>query len=155
VKPTDKHTRGYFPLRSKSTYANEYIQKAPLKDDYTYFPDQLRSKSNWFGRTTYENFYSNPNPEYFAKKVKNVEKLEENPDFSRQYGKPSPIQKPSTRMTSSPSPTRSVPPRSSWRPRRKDISWRRRESSLRTLTSRPSRPSSTPSPPPSIPTCDS
>lgn len=86
VKPTDKHTRGYFPLRSKSTYANEYIQKAPLKDDYTYFPDQLRSKSNWFGRTTYENFFSNPNPEYFAKKVKNVEKLEDNPDFSRQYG---------------------------------------------------------------------
>jgi hypothetical protein len=86
VKPTDKHARGYFPLRSKSTYANEYVQKAPLKDDYTYFPDQLRSKSNWFGRTTYENFFSNPNPEYFAKKVKNVEKMEDNPDFSRQYG---------------------------------------------------------------------
>ena len=86
VKPTDKHTRGYFPLRSKSTYANEYVLKAPLKDDYTYFPDQLRSKSNWFGRTTYENFFSNPNPEYFAKKVKNIQKLEENPEFSRQYG---------------------------------------------------------------------
>jgi hypothetical protein len=27
VKPTDKHTRGYFPLRSKSTYSNEFKAK--------------------------------------------------------------------------------------------------------------------------------
>jgi hypothetical protein len=53
IKPTDRHIREYFPLRSKSTYDKEYRQKDPLKDDYTYFPDQLRSKSNWFGKTTY------------------------------------------------------------------------------------------------------
>jgi hypothetical protein len=67
------------------------VKKDPLKDDYTYFPDQLRAKSNWFGRTTYENFFSNPNAEYFAKKVKVVEKLQEKPDYSRQYGTTSPI----------------------------------------------------------------
>lgn len=85
VKPTDKHTRGEFPLRSKSTYANTYIKKEPKKDDYTYIPDQLRTGSNWFGKTTYGDFFSNPNPEYFAKKVKVVEKKEDNPDYSRQY----------------------------------------------------------------------
>jgi hypothetical protein len=85
VKPTDKHTRGYFPLRSKSTYSKEFVPKDPKKDDYTYIADQLRTGSNWYGKTTYGDFYSNPNPEYFAKKVKVVEKKEDNPDFSRQY----------------------------------------------------------------------
>ena len=86
VKPTDRHTRGYFPLRSRSTYANEYIKKDPKKEDYKYIPDQLKTGYNWFGKTTYGDFFSNPNPEYFAKKVKIVEKKEDNPDFSRQYG---------------------------------------------------------------------
>lgn len=53
IKPTDKHSRGYFPLRSKSTYANEYIKKEPKIDDYTYIPDQLKTGKNWFGKTTY------------------------------------------------------------------------------------------------------
>ena len=70
VRPTDQHTRGYFPLRSKTTYAKEFVKKSSEADDYKYFPDQLRAKANWFGRTTNEKFYSNPNPEYFAKKVK-------------------------------------------------------------------------------------
>ena len=85
VKPTDKHTRGYFPLRSKSTYANEYKQKEPKKDDYTYYPDQLKTGTNWFGNSTYGGFFSQPNPEYFAKKVKVVEKKEDNPDYVNQY----------------------------------------------------------------------
>lgn len=87
IKPTDKHTRGEFPLRSRSTYAKEFAKKDPVKDDYSYFPDQLRTGSNWFGKTTYENFFNNPNPEYFAKKVKMIEKLQEKPGYSRQYGK--------------------------------------------------------------------
>lgn len=70
VKPTDKHTRGIFPLRSKSTYSKEYVQKDSQKDDYTYFPDQLRTGSNWFGKSTYGDTFTNPNPEYMAKKVK-------------------------------------------------------------------------------------
>lgn len=72
IKPTDQHTRGAFPLRSRSTYAKEFVKKDSFKDDYTYFPDQLRTKSNWFGKTTYENAFNNPNPEYFAKKIKVV-----------------------------------------------------------------------------------
>jgi len=76
IKPTDKHTRGYFPLRSKSTYTNEYVKKDSKKDDYTYIPDQLRTGSNWFGKSSYEQFYNNPNPEYFAKKIKIIEKKE-------------------------------------------------------------------------------
>jgi len=91
VKPTDKHTRGYFPLRSKSTYAKEFVKKNPEADDYKYFPDQLRAKSNWYGRTTYENFYNNPNPEYFAKKVKILQKLDEKLGFNHQYCKSSTI----------------------------------------------------------------
>jgi hypothetical protein len=86
VKPTDKHTRGHFPLRSKSTYADTYIKKEPKSDDYEYYNDQLKTGYNWFGRTTYSNFFSNPNPEYMAKKVKIVEKKEDNPNFDRQYG---------------------------------------------------------------------
>lgn len=85
VKPTDKHARGYFPLRSKSTYANEFIPKDSKKDDYTYFPDQLKTGYDWLGNTSYGNFFGNPNPEYMAKKYKIVEKKEDNPDFSRQY----------------------------------------------------------------------
>ena len=100
VRPTNKHARGQFPLRSKSTYANEFVKKDSLKDDYTYFPDQLRSKSNWFGKSTYENFFSNPNPEYFAQKVKVVEKIDKKHDFAHQYGIIGVIQKLSTKTTS-------------------------------------------------------
>jgi hypothetical protein len=73
-------------LRSKSTYAQTYIKKQAKEDDYTYFPDQLKTGYNWFGKTTYSNFYANPNPEYMAKKVKIIEKKEDNPDFQHQYG---------------------------------------------------------------------
>jgi hypothetical protein len=62
-----------------------YVRKDPLKDDYTYIPDQLKTGQNWFGKSTYGEFFNNPNPEYFAKKVSVVEKLEGNPDYSRQY----------------------------------------------------------------------
>ena len=74
-------------MRSKSTYSKEYVNKTPKKDDYTYFPDQLKTGSNWYGKTTYGDYYNNPNPEYMAKQVKIIEKKEENPDFSRQYCK--------------------------------------------------------------------
>ena len=111
VKPTDQHTRASFPLRTKSTYAKEFINKSPKKDDYTYYPDQLKTGYNWFGKTTYGSFYNNPNPEYHAKKVKIVEKKEDNPDFDHQYGTLCSIQKPYTRTTSSARPTPSARPR--------------------------------------------
>ena len=87
VKPTDKHARAYFPMKSKSTYAKEFINKSPEKDDYKYFPDQLKTGYNWLGKTTYGSFFANPNPEYHAKKVKIVEKKEDNPGFNHQYCK--------------------------------------------------------------------
>jgi len=79
-----------------------YVRKDPLKDDYTYIPDQLKTGQNWFGKSTYGEFFNNPNPEYFAKKVSVVEKLEGNPDYSRQYGIFVIIQKRSIKMISSP-----------------------------------------------------
>jgi hypothetical protein len=36
----------------------------------------LKTGSNWLGNSTYGGFYAEPNPEYFAKKVKIVEKKE-------------------------------------------------------------------------------
>lgn len=154
VKPTDSHTRGYFPLRSKSTYAKEFVNKVPEKDDYTYFPDQLKTGSNWFGKTTYGEFFSNPNPEYFAKKVKVIEKKEENPDYNRQYGTIYFIQKLSTKTISSTSPTLSVPPRSTSRLRLKEASGKPKETSPRTQISRPSPLNSMRSPCPNTPTYD-
>lgn len=86
VKPTDKHSRAYFPMRSKSTYANEFSKKETKKDDYTYHADQLKTGANWYGKTTYGSFYSNPNPEYQAKKVKVLEKRNEKLGYNHQYG---------------------------------------------------------------------
>lgn len=74
VKPTDRHTRGYFPLRCKSTYSGAFASKSLKKDDYKYIPDQLKTGTYWLGTTTYSNFYAEPNPEYMAKQVKIVEK---------------------------------------------------------------------------------
>lgn len=70
VKPTDRHTRAYFPLRSKSTYTNAFLGKPGNKDDYERIPDNLKTGSNWYGNTTYENFFKQPNPEDYANKYK-------------------------------------------------------------------------------------
>lgn len=79
VRPTDRHFRGYFPLKSKSTYSGAYVTKSLKKDNYKYMADQLKTGSNWLGTTTYNNFYAQPNPEYMAKKVQVTEKKEEKP----------------------------------------------------------------------------
>jgi hypothetical protein len=70
VKPTDRHTRGYFPLKCKSTYSGAFVTKSLKKDNYKYTADQLKTGTNWLGTTTYNNFYGEPNPEYMAKQVK-------------------------------------------------------------------------------------
>lgn len=62
------------------------MTRSMKKDDYKYFNDQLKTGGNWYGSTSYGKFFDNPNPEYHAKKVKIVEKLEENPGFNHQYG---------------------------------------------------------------------
>ena len=85
IKPTNKHSIGYFPLRSKTTYGKQYVKRDQKKDDYTYISDQLKTGSNWYGRTTYSDFYNQPDPQYHAKKVKIVEKLDRNPDDNQQF----------------------------------------------------------------------
>ena len=78
VKPTDRHIRGNFPLRSRSTYSGNFKRRPTKRDDYKYIPDQLKTGIyNWLGSTTYSNNFVQPNPEYMAKKVKQVEKKEE------------------------------------------------------------------------------
>jgi hypothetical protein len=72
-------------LRSKSTYTDAFVKKQRKGDDYEYYNDQLKTGYNWFGKSTYSNFFSNPNPEYMAKKVKIIEKKEDNPNFDHQY----------------------------------------------------------------------
>ena len=87
VKPTDKHTRGYFPMRSKSNYTNSFLGEPGKKDDYKYIPDNLKTGTNWFGNSHYSDKFREPNPEDYAKKYKIIEKKEENPDYCHQYGK--------------------------------------------------------------------
>lgn len=72
VKPTDRHIRDKFPLRSKSSYSDTFGKKNFPKDDYKYFDDQLKTGGNWYGNSSYGKFFVNPNPEYHAKKVKIV-----------------------------------------------------------------------------------
>jgi len=48
--------------------------------------DQLKTGTNWFGKSTYGDSFATPNPEYMANKIKFMEKKEDNPDYSRQYG---------------------------------------------------------------------
>ena len=38
VKPTDKHIRASFPLRSKSTYSSTFVGKQSYKEDFRYQP---------------------------------------------------------------------------------------------------------------------
>lgn len=49
-------------MKNGTTYAKEFVKKNMKKDDYTYFPDQLKTGSNWYGKTTYGSFYNDPNP---------------------------------------------------------------------------------------------
>ena len=85
VKPTDRHTRADFPLRSKSTYTKSFIGEPGKKDDYKYFPDNLKTGYNWYGSTTYGNKFQEFTPEDCAKKVKIIEKIDEKPDDKNQY----------------------------------------------------------------------
>lgn len=86
VKPTDRHTRGYFPLRSRSTYTNNFLGNPGRNQESGKNPDNLKTGYNWYGATTYGNYFKQPNPEDYAKKYKIIEKREENPDYNHQYG---------------------------------------------------------------------
>lgn len=49
VKPTDKHTRGYFPLRGKSAYAKSFLGEQGKDGWNGGLKDNLKSGNNWFG----------------------------------------------------------------------------------------------------------
>ena len=87
VKPTDRHTRAVFPLRSKSTYTKSFLGEPAKKDDYKYFPDSLKTGSNWYGATTYGQTFQDFSPEDCAQRVKVVDKLDEKIDDKNQYSK--------------------------------------------------------------------
>ena len=62
VKPTDRHTRAYFPLRGKSNYTKSFLGEKGKGGWNGGIPDNLKTGSNWFGSTTYGNRYQKPNP---------------------------------------------------------------------------------------------
>lgn len=62
VKPTDKHTRGYFPLRGRTSYNSCFKGKPKKKDDWDGIQDNLKCGADWFGDTTYGQSFRSPNP---------------------------------------------------------------------------------------------
>lgn len=62
VKPTDKHTIGKFPLLSKTVYQRQYIPRKLIKFEIDKMKDTLKADSNWFGSSTYNKTFQNPNP---------------------------------------------------------------------------------------------
>ena len=68
VKPTDRHTRGQICFKSKSTYSRTFTNQFKAKDKKHTIPDSLKKSNLWFGRTTYQSFFAEPNPESYAKR---------------------------------------------------------------------------------------
>lgn len=62
IKPTQKHSIGYFPFRNKTTYSQEYVKKETKKEDFAYVADQLKTGTLWLGQSTYGSFYNQPDP---------------------------------------------------------------------------------------------
>ena len=74
-------------MMARSTYSNSFRDKPTTKPVKERIPDNLKSTNLWLGKSTYGNFFQQPNPEDYAPKVKNVEKLEISPNYSKQYGR--------------------------------------------------------------------
>ncbi len=72
---------------SRTTYSNAFGPRSTSKPKKQRINDNLKPGDLWLGKTTYGNFYKQPNPEDYAKKYKITEKLEDNPDYNHQYGK--------------------------------------------------------------------
>lgn len=87
IKPTERHTRGHIPFRSKSTYSRTFTGQVSSRRGQQKAPDNLRTGSNWFGTTTYGNNFRQPNPEDYSIHLKVAQKLETNPDYSHQFCK--------------------------------------------------------------------
>ena len=63
-------------MRARSTYASSFNNTSAPKPVKEKINDNLKSTNLWLGKSTYGNFFNQPNPEDYAKKVKNVDKLE-------------------------------------------------------------------------------
>lgn len=46
----------------------------------------MKTRDLWMGKTTYGNFFQQPNPEDYTKRNKNTEKLQTDPKYRHQYG---------------------------------------------------------------------
>lgn len=86
IKPSDSAVRADFPMMSRSTYANSFVPKSSPKPHVQKIPDNLKSRDLWMGKTTYGNFFQQPNPEDYVKRNQNAEKLNNNPNYNHQYG---------------------------------------------------------------------
>ena len=74
VKPTDKHTRGYFPLRGRSTYNGCFKGEPKKSDDWDGIKDNLKLGASWFGDTTNRTSFKAPKTSAYPPHVKVVEK---------------------------------------------------------------------------------
>ena len=84
VKPTDNMVRGNFPLQANTTYGKSFRGGGkPASLEKT--PD-ARMFGPWMGSTSYSNTFKAPNPEDYANKYKNPEKLNKEPGYNHQYG---------------------------------------------------------------------
>jgi hypothetical protein len=87
VRHTDNAVRSNLPFMSRSTYTNAFVPKSASKNKTEKVPDNLKSRDLWMGKTTYGNFFQQPNPEDYAKRNRTHDKLNNDPKYGRQYGK--------------------------------------------------------------------
>jgi hypothetical protein len=114
-----------------------YVTKSLKKDEYKHMPDQLKTGELWVGNTTYDNYFAEPNPEYFAKKVKLIEKKDPTITGDKlQFRKFTLTQAPHTRAISSGRQASSVRPRSTSRPTGRAPSPKAKITSQKTVTSK-------------------
>lgn len=59
-------------MRAKSTYAKSFENRTAPKPITEKIPDNLKTSNLWMGKTTYGNFFNQPNPENYPSKVKNI-----------------------------------------------------------------------------------
>ena len=49
-------------MRASTTYAKSFLNNSPSKPITEKIPDNLKTGSAWFGKSTYGNFFNQPNP---------------------------------------------------------------------------------------------
>jgi hypothetical protein len=72
-------------LSSRTSYSTAFYPKQNNRNSVEKTPDNLKNGKNWFGQTTYDRFYKNPNPEDYLPRVRNNEKLDKSPHYKHQF----------------------------------------------------------------------